>query len=207
MAERLGRYGFASDWVDTVCLLVKNVLTAPLDKNGLFTLSALSPGDRLHEVEFHVPLSLITPKGLAVLFGSGEGYGKGSIGTLINRLGFRPVKGMLKGYIDLVFRRDDRYYIVDWKSNYLGATLEDYAGKRLSNVMEREFYTLQYHIYAVALHRFLELRLPDYQYDTHFGGVYYLFLRGMDPSGGHGVLFDRPAPELIKSLAQYMTGR
>ena len=114
---------------------------------------------------------------------------------------------MLKGYIDLVFRRDGRYYIVDWKSNYLGASLEDYTRERLSIVMEREFYTLQYHIYAVALHRFLELRLTDYQYDAHFGGVYYLFLRGMGPAGGHGVLFDRPALERLKVLAHYLTGR
>ena len=67
-SERLGRYGFASDWVETLCLLVKNVLTAPLDERGLFTLSALRAADRLHEVEFHVPLSLITPKGLGGSF-------------------------------------------------------------------------------------------------------------------------------------------
>ncbi|HUJ88910.1 MAG TPA: exodeoxyribonuclease V subunit beta [Syntrophorhabdales bacterium] len=207
VAERLGRYGFASDWVETICLLVKNVLIAPLDERGLLTLSALGAADRLHEVEFHVPLSLITPKGLGALFGSGEGDANVSVGTLIKRLGFKPVKGMLKGYIDLVFQRDGRYYIVDWKSNYLGASLEDYTRERLSIVMEREFYTLQYHIYAVALHRFLELRLPDYQYDAHFGGVYYLFLRGMGPAGGYGVLFDRPAPERLKALAHYLTGR
>jgi exodeoxyribonuclease V beta subunit len=207
VAEKLARYGFGPDWVGTVCLLVKNVLAAPLDEKNRFTLSALGPGDRLHEMEFYVPLELITPKGLGSLFGSGKSRSGASIGGLIKRLGFRPVKGMLKGFIDLVFRRDDRYYIVDWKSNYLGVRLEDYAREELSGVMEREFYTFQYHIYVVALHRFLELRLPDYQYDAHFGGVYYLFLRGMDLSGGYGVLFDRPAPELIKGLAQYITGR
>jgi exodeoxyribonuclease V beta subunit len=207
ISETLGRYGFASDWGDAVCHLVRNVLTAPLDKNDSFTLSAVRPTDRLHELEFHVPLALITPKGLGSLFGPGKVPGKGSIGTLIKRLGFKPVKGMLKGYIDLVFRRNDRYYIVDWKSNYLGASPEDYEREKLLNVMEREFYTLQYHIYAVALHRFLELRLPVYHYDRHFGGVYYLFLRGMGPVEGHGVLFDRPATELIEALAQYMTGR
>ncbi len=207
VSETLGRYGFASDWTDTVCLLVRNVVTAPLDTSDSFTLSALKPADRLHELEFHVPLALITPKGLASFFRPGEGHGKDSIATLIRRLGFKPVKGMLKGYIDLVFRRGDKYYIVDWKSNYLGASLEDYEREQLSKVMEREFYTLQYHIYAVALHRFLELRLLDYQYDRHFGGVYYLFLRGMDPAGGRGILFDRPASERIKALAEYMTGR
>ena len=74
-------------------------------------------------------------------------------------------------------------------------------------VMEREFYMLQYHLYAVALHRFLELRLPDYDNEKHFGGVYYLFLRGMGPTGEYGVFFDRPASERISALAHYLTGR
>jgi len=207
VSETLERYGFASDWTDTVCILLRNVLTAPLDMSDSFTLSSLEQVDRLHELEFHVPLALITPQGLASLFKPGEGRDKDSMATLIRRLGFKPVKGMLKGYIDLVFRRGDGYYIVDWKSNYLGATLEDYKTEQLSNVMEREFYTLQSHIYAVALHRFLEVRLADYQYERHFGGVYYLFLRGMNPAEGHGILFDRPSPERIKALAGYMIGR
>jgi exodeoxyribonuclease V beta subunit len=207
VTEKLARYGFAADWVDTVCLLIKNVLTAPLDDERSSTLSALGPDDRLREVEFHVPLELITPEGLGSFFASSEGRADPSLGGLIKRLGFKPVRGMLKGYIDLVFRRDHRYYIVDWKSNYLGASPEDYARERLMTVMEREFYTLQYHVYAVALHRFLELRLPDYDNEKHFGGVYYLFLRGMGPTGEYGVFFDRPAPERISALAHYLTGR
>ena len=207
VADKLARYGFAPDWVDTACLLIRNVLTTPLNEERSFTLSTLGTADRLHEVEFHVPLELITPKGLGSLLAPGEGHGEAFAGGLIRKLGFRPVKGMLKGYIDLVFHRDGRYYIVDWKSNYLGASPEDYAGAQLSTVMGREFYTLQYHLYIVALHRFLELRLPDYQYDKHFGGVYYLFLRGMGPTGEYGVLFDRPATERIKAFAHYVTGR
>jgi exodeoxyribonuclease V beta subunit len=207
VAAKLARYGFAADWVDTVCLLIKNVLTAPLGDEHSFTLSALGADDRLSEVEFHLPLELITATGLGSLFVSGDAHDHTSRRVLIKRLGFRPVKGMLKGYIDLVFRRDHRYYIVDWKSNYLGASVEDYSPERLLTVMEREFYTLQYHLYAIALHRFLVLRLPDYTYATHFGGVYYLFLRGMGPTGEYGVLFDRPAPERISTLAHYLTGR
>ena len=207
MADKLARYGFAPDWVDTACLLIRNVLTTPLNGERSFTLSTLGAGDRLHEVEFHVPLELITPKGLGSFLAPEEGHGESSAGGLIRKLGFRPVKGMLKGYIDLVFHRGGRYYIVDWKSNYLGANPKDYAGAYLSAAMGREFYTLQYHLYTVALHRFLELRLPDYQYDKHFGGVYYLFLRGMGPTGEYGVLFDRPSTERIKAFAHYVTGR
>ncbi len=206
VAGILSRYGIASEWLDTVCLLVRNVLTTPLDKGSFFSLCALRRDDRLHEMGFHLPLSLITPRGLGSLFGLPDGIGKSSIGSFIKKLGFKPVKGMLKGYIDLIFRRDNRFYIVDWKSNYLGANMADYSAERLPVIMEREFYTLQYHLYAVALHRYLALRLPDYHYDLHFGGIYYLFLRGMNPASGHGILFNRPSSELINSLTEYLAG-
>jgi exodeoxyribonuclease V beta subunit len=201
----LDRYGFTSEWVDTICGLIKNVLTTPLNEGSSFALAALEQGDRLHEVEFHLPLSLITPKGLGTLFDLKGDTEVSSIGSRIKRLGFKPVKGMLKGFLDLVFRRGDRFCIVDWKSNYLGPAMSDYSAERLSKVMDKQLYTLQSHIYAVALHRFLELRLPGYKYESHFGGVYYLFLRGMNPEGGSGILFDRPSPDFINNLTKYIT--
>jgi exodeoxyribonuclease V beta subunit len=69
--------------------------------------------------------------------------------------------------------------------------------------MARDDYYLQYLIYAVALQRYLRLRLTDYDYETHFGGVFYLFLRGMTPDApGYGVFHDRPDQRLIEALDQ-----
>jgi exodeoxyribonuclease V beta subunit len=70
--------------------------------------------------------------------------------------------------------------------------------------MVRELYALQYHLYTVALDRYLAFRIPDYEYSTHFGGVYYLFLRGMNCKRGskYGVFFDRPAEALIRELSR-----
>jgi exodeoxyribonuclease V beta subunit len=85
--------------------------------------------------------------------------------------------------------------------------VEDYAFDRLVPVMEREFYTLQYHIYCVALHRFLDVRLKGYDYDTHFGGIFYLFLRGIDGENpGYGIYADRPEQSIVESFARYVTG-
>lgn len=107
---------------------------------------------------------------------------------------------MLKGFIDLVFEHQGRYYIVDWKSNHLGNHPDDYSQSRIEQAMIDHRYDLQYHIYALALHRFLTLRLADYNYAQHFGGVYYLFLRGVVPGSDNGIFHTRPDQQLIEQL-------
>jgi exodeoxyribonuclease V beta subunit len=82
---------------------------------------------------------------------------------------------------------------MDYKSNYLGDTYEDYGPAALIRAMETHHYVLQYHIYTKALHRYLAWRVKGYDPQTDFGGVLYLFLRGMHPEmPGSGVFFDRP---------------
>ena len=108
----------------------------------------------------------------------------------------------MKGFIDMVFQWEGRYYLADWKSNFLGESAEEYGPNAMNHAMSETFYILQYHIYALALHRYLSLRLPGYTYGKHFGGVFYLFLRGMDPEKGpaYGIYRDRPAEALITAL-------
>ncbi|MFP4036397.1 MAG: hypothetical protein ACLFUE_02630, partial [Desulfobacteraceae bacterium] len=120
----------------------------------------------------------------------------------MGRLHFSPAQGFMKGFMDLVFSHQDRFYLLDWKSNYLGPTLEHYSPARTASAMAQGLYPLQYLLYTLALHRHLSLRIPDYRYETHFGGVFYVFLRGVDPSKGPGwgVYSDRPDPELLRRL-------
>ena len=90
--------------------------------------------------------------------------------------------GMMKGFIDLVFEFEGKYYIADWKSNHLGNSYSDYSQERISGEMEKHNYFLQYYIYSAALNRYLKQRLgSSYSYEKHFGGVYYFFVRGMNP--------------------------
>jgi exodeoxyribonuclease V beta subunit len=109
---------------------------------------------------------------------------------------------MLTGIIDLVFEHQQKFYIVDYKSNFLGGDLQDYRPDRLRQAVLDRRYDLQYLLYTVALHRYLRQRLKDYQYRRHFGGVYYLFLRGMRPQLGpdSGVFHDLPDETLINWL-------
>lgn len=115
-------------------------------------------------------------------------------------LQFEQIQGMVRGSIDLVFRHNGKYYLVDYKSNFLGSTLADYNEDELKKEMLHSHYDWQYLIYTLALHRYLQSIVPHYDYARDFGGVFYLFLRGMSGEPQSGVFYDRPSVELITEL-------
>ena len=97
---------------------------------------------------------------------------------------------------------------MDWKSNWLGNRLEDYSPDAMKDEMRRQHYFVQYHLYTVALHKYLALRLPGYDYEQHFGGVIYLFLRGLDPAHPErGAFRDRPARNAVEQLSALLEGK
>ena len=115
-------------------------------------------------------------------------------------LQFEQIQGMVRGSIDLVFRHNGKYYLVDYKSNFLGSTLADYNQEALKKEMLHSHYDWQYLIYTLALHRYLQSVVPHYDYARDFGGVFYLFLRRMNGEPQSGVFYDRPSVELITEL-------
>ena len=196
----------AAEWTPTAVDWVERVLATPLlDGSGLM-LATVAPERRLNELEFTYPVGSLRPEALRRVL-ERHGYAVGPFRERIENLEFSPLRGYMKGFMDLVFESDGRFYLVDYKSNWLGAEPEAYRRERLDEAMARESYLLQYLIYTVALHRYLRLRVPDYDYERHFGGVFYLFLRGMDPALGPacGVFHDRPAPALVTALDELMT--
>ena len=115
-------------------------------------------------------------------------------------LQFDAIKGMLRGFMDLVFCHNGKYYLVDYKSNFLGVEPQNYVGKSLEQAMLANHYDWQYLFYTLALHRYLQQRDANYHYETHFGGVFYCFLRGMNGENQAGVFFDKPDYALIQAL-------
>jgi exodeoxyribonuclease V beta subunit len=111
----------------------------------------------------------------------------------------RNMTGLLNGQIDLIYEHEGLFYIADYKTNDLGAPV-NYLEGQLEHAMLSSRYDLQYLIYTIALHRFLRQRIPDYDYEQHFGGVEYLFLRGMDGKTSNGVYATRPPLGLIQDL-------
>ena len=97
--------------------------------------------------------------------------------------------------------------MLDWKSNHLGDEPEAYRGARLEQAMAEHRYDLQYQIYSLALHRFLRSRLADYDYERHFGGVYYLFLRGVDGQPNNGIFHAKPSNAFLTELDNLIDGQ
>jgi len=122
------------------------------------------------------------------------------------RLRKNAVNGMLKGFIDLVFCCQERYYVLDYKSNHLGENIAAYSVKAMEKAMLEHRYDLQYVLYTLALHRLLKARLPGYDYQRHVGGVLYLFLRGVNDKG-QGVYKDKPPQSLIEVLDEAFAGK
>lgn len=208
VADLLARYGGLTtgggpsggaerDWAPVVEELVGNVLDTRLNAGGRLRLRDLAESDKIAELEFHFPVAGLDPDSLRTVLARSDDHAGCADG-----LGFEPVRGLMRGFIDLVFRHDGRFYIVDYKSNRLGNRLAAYGHQGMREAIRQHRYDLQYLIYSLALHRFLRWRLPGYDFEHHFGGVYYLFLRGMRPARGpeFGVWHDRPGFELVHGL-------
>jgi exodeoxyribonuclease V beta subunit len=202
--EKLLEYGFDPVWEDGVDAMLDRVLNADLDPGSpALRLCRVKAEDRLNELEFYFPLKRVTPGRLRELlseFGAADGLPP-EFAENIGELVFSPVRGYMRGFIDLLFHHEGRYFVVDWKSHDLGPVIEDYGPRELARAMKEGVYTFQALIYAVAAHRYLKLRLGGYRFDTHFGGIFYLFVRGMDPAGDHGICRVKPSEALLDRLA------
>ncbi len=183
--QTLAAHDVDASWAPAVHRMLVDVLSTPLDAAGL-TLNSIAPEARLAELEFVFPVRAGAPQLVP---------------------GAAPPRGFMKGFIDLVFTAGGRWYVLDWKSNRLGNRFEDYAAPRLDETMRASFYDLQYRLYTVALHRHLQARLAGYDYESHFGGVFYLFVRGMRPANGAatGVFFARPERAEIEALSRRLS--
>ncbi|WP_415753852.1 exodeoxyribonuclease V subunit beta [Pseudomonas leptonychotis] len=191
----LSGHGISNDWNAVALEQLQQVIDCDLDGQGL-TLSGLNPARRLPELGFTFPVAGLDMQRLrAILSDPAHGLPV-PMRDAAARLEFDSLKGFLKGFIDLTFEHDGRWYIADYKSNWLGPDASYYGGDRLLQALAAEHYYLQYLIYLVALRRFLRQRLDDFHSDQ-LGGAYYLFLRGV-PSAG--VYFSRPADGLLDAL-------
>ncbi|MGB4072153.1 exodeoxyribonuclease V subunit beta [Pseudomonas sp.] len=191
----LSGHGISSDWSTVALSQLQQVIDTDLDGQGL-TLAGLNPARRLPELGFTFPLAGLDVQRLRAILSDPIHGLAAPMREAAARLEFDSLKGFLKGFIDLTFEHDGRWYIADYKSNWLGPDASYYGGERLLQALAAEHYYLQYLIYLVALRRFLRQRLADFS-NEQLGGAYYLFLRGMPQAG---VYFSRPADSLLDAL-------
>ncbi|WP_153913686.1 exodeoxyribonuclease V subunit beta [Shewanella sp. TC10] len=206
LEKAMDQYGFDKEiWTETLTEWYQQILHTPLltgfidcdqallnANNQVMSLSELTEKQKLVEMEFYLPINQLKAQQLNQLL-TQYGYDAG--------LDFDELQGMLKGFIDLTFEYNGRFYIADYKSNHLGNNLSQYTVTAMGDAISSHRYNLQYILYTLALHRYLSLRMPSYHYQTHIGGCFYLFLRGMSPSEPQsGVFYDKPPQALIEQL-------
>ncbi|HEY8034392.1 MAG TPA: exodeoxyribonuclease V subunit beta [Methylobacter sp.] len=194
------RYGLKLERPEILDELLQAVVATPLSEaDADFCLMNLPENQCLKEMAFYLSMQTIDAAQINDI--------------LCDTPAFQPLTakqmcGYLTGFIDLVCAfpssATNRYYVMDYKTN----SLQDYSTDSLTHAMREHNYGLQYWIYTVVLHRYLQTRLPDYDYETHFGGVRYLFVRGMQPDQPmSGVYQDRPDLERVEALAALFGGR
>jgi len=203
-------------FVDQVVHVARSVARTPLRlEPESLRLADLAPGRLRPEMEFTLStlaagaMTGLTPRTLGECLATARtGSPIERYAERVTRLGWRELNGFLRGFIDAVFFDGQQYFLVDYKSNHLGGHQADYRPERLLAPMIEHDYVLQYLIYSVALDRHLRCVLDDYRYDRDFGGVYYLFLRGMAESHepGCGVFFDRPEAAIVEGISRLLDG-
>ena len=179
-----------------------------------FRLSDLDPATQLSEVRFSFAATIGSrtfpqlEAEFAREFTAASQPDLAKLGLSWNRA--NELDGLVTGSVDFVFAHDGRYYVVDWKSNFLGESSSDYLPERISRSIAKERYHLQFSLYTVALDAHLSRCLgKDWDYERDFGGVYYLYLRGFGthPEGKHGAFFHRPSADFVAKLRSILQSR
>ena len=229
-AELAVRFGLEASRTDDLYNWLDEVLATPLGTKQApshLTLSDLSLPQTLREAEFYFPMNESKWSELKhILFEHRKSVAKqlaldnsGESATILSisepipaepvpSLMMSALEGMMHGFIDLIFTYEGKYYVADYKSTWLGDSVSHYMPQALNANNQHHLYDLQYLIYCLALHRYLKNAIVDYTPEAHFGGVYYLYLRGMHPSNtnGEGVFFTPIDSATLQALDRLFSG-
>ncbi|HEX6765603.1 MAG TPA: UvrD-helicase domain-containing protein, partial [Polyangiaceae bacterium] len=220
--EKLEAFGIARDLpqADKDALLsqavksLRHLLDTPLGAARGVRLSDVPKSRRFSELEFHLPVAAgrgtdawLDRKALGAVFRDHPSEAlPPDYAERVERLGFAPLSGFLKGYVDLVFVHEGRWYVVDYKTNHLSDFVPEYDRDHMTAAMAESHYFLQYHLYSLAVSRFLARYERGFDYERNFGGALYLFMKGMRPDRSTGVFFEKPPLERMRALSRLFGG-
>lgn len=213
ISEKLLKYNYDNKWVSAISRMVVEIAKLNLNPGenyfagnmDAFTLANIEQDKYLKEMEFYFPVKKLSLRKIIKVLEKYSITGSDRPNSISpGGLNFSDLRGFLKGFIDMVFEYKDRFYLLDWKSNYLGADFADYTPDLLKDYMRKSSYVIQYLIYTVALDKYLQTKIKNYSYENNFGGVYYLFLRGINSNmeENNGVYFDRPDIAVLNELKE-----
>ena len=194
--SQLQRNHYDAQWTECLSLQMHKIMNTQLWENGP-QLSQIQ--NCVDEMEFMLPVGSINN----TTIGQWLSIHRNKL-THFNQ---DTLQGFLTGFIDLVFEHENKYYVVDYKSNYLGQKFSDYSDDNLRVAIEHHYYDLQYLLYSVALVKYLQINLDGFDYKKHFGGVAYLFTRGVNGDPGQGVYINLPNQQLIEKMIGEFCGK
>jgi len=209
--------GFTTDdlitWLDEI--VATPLIGLNLACEERFCLADIDRQQTLRESEFYFPMEEANISTLAKLLTDhrnsallDQNYTHGT--NQVRLPSYQSLKGMMHGFIDLVFEKNGKYYVCDYKSSHLGDDFTDYNHQALRTNIEKNYYDLQYLIYSLALHRYLQQNVANYDAKQHFGGIYYLYLRGMtndEKYSGAGVYFRKILVDELTALDCLFSGK
>ncbi|BAC24412.1 recB [Wigglesworthia glossinidia endosymbiont of Glossina brevipalpis] len=200
--ENLVKYEFDLSLTNDLAEWIKNIIKKPLNEDFL-SLSRIKQKNKLTELKFYLSInSKIKEKEFNFLIKKYDPISSKCF-CLKN---INNINGILTGSVDLVFLWKKKYYFLDYKSNWLGENSSFYNKKNMTLEMIKHRYDIQYQIYSVAIHRYLKYKIKKYDYNKHFGGIYYLFVRGINNlcrKTKNGIYFIKPNYSLINKINKH----
>ena len=195
VSDTIDEFNFDPKWIDCLSSKTHDILNAPVGEYG-FCLAYIS--NKIVEMEFLLPV-----------FSRAESYvsqwltkHRGENTRFIQD----DLSGYFTGFIDLVAHHNDKFYIIDYKSNYLGDGFQSYGFDEMKESIHEHFYDLQYLLYTVALVIYLQSKMPGFDYEKHFGGIAYIYTRGVNGSDSTtGFYCTRPNVKLINEMMDVFT--
>ncbi len=191
--SQLDEFGFEEKWLPVIYEMMQQVLGKPLPASGV-RMHDIEEYKNIKEMEFYFPFSKANASQIMDIIHGSETKFEHSL------------PGFMNGFIDLLFEYEGKFYVLDYKSDHLGNSAEDYSPATIQKSIEDKGYIIQYHLYTLAVTRYLKQFYPDYSYEKHFGGCYYLYLRGVNEKSDSGMYFIKPKAETIDSLDTYFKG-
>ncbi|CAL4324319.1 exodeoxyribonuclease V subunit beta [Buchnera aphidicola] len=198
LKTELRKNNLSDKWLSMLSEWISNISKTPLINNE-FYLSKLNMQKYIKELEFYLSIkNTITDTKINKLMKFYDSISKSS-----PNLKFNSITGILTGSIDFVFCWKKKYYFIDYKTNWLGSSYHFYDSKKIKYHMIKNRYDLQYQLYSLALHRYLQQKIKNYQFNLHFGGIFFWFLRAIDNNNKNkGIFYTLPKKIFIEKLDQ-----
>jgi exodeoxyribonuclease V beta subunit len=181
--------------LDHFMQLVNHLMTTEIVCEGeKFALNRIKSAQKLPEMQFYFSMDSVNKTEINKI-----------LGEEADLEGEADIEGLMTGFIDLLFEYNGKYYILDWKSNQLGNSTENYNTAGMEEAMKGSNYNLQFMIYTVAVKRWLEKRVENFNYEKQFGGIIYVFLRGVREGSETGIFKTKPQADKIESLEKLLS--